>query len=97
MATWPDSAASGTTRVLTAEDPAPGRWLVRVKSTGDAPVQTAVAASLRDDPWSLDLRRGHAAADGALPVVAAITRFDRRVTDGAVTIEVQRRGGDPVA
>jgi len=27
-------------------------------------------------------------------VIAAITRFDRRVTDGAVTIEVQRRGGD---
>ncbi|HEX5620422.1 MAG TPA: M36 family metallopeptidase, partial [Solirubrobacteraceae bacterium] len=87
-----DAAPAGTTRALSADEPEPGQWKVRLRSTGDAPLQVALAASLRDDPWFLDLRRGRAAADGALPMVAAITRFDRRVTDGAVTLEVQRRG-----
>ena len=88
-----DTADAGTTRSLTAGDPAAGRWNVRLSSTAAAPVQVAVSAALRDDPWTLDLRRGRPAADGSLPMIAAISRFDRRVTDGTVTVEIQRRGG----
>jgi len=87
-----DSADSGTTRALTAADPAPGRWHVRLRSSAGVPLQAAVSAALRDDAWRLDLRRGRPGPDGRLPLVAHVTRFDRLVPDAAVTVEVQRRG-----
>ena len=90
-----DRADGGTTRALTAADPAPGRWHVRLRSTGAVPLQTALSAALRDDAWSIDLRRGRPDAEGRLPLIASITRLDRLVPDAAVTVEVQRRGRAP--
>jgi uncharacterized membrane protein len=90
-----DTAERGASRSLTAADPATGRWHVRLRSSAGAPVQVAVSAALRDDAWNLVLRRGRPGPDGALPLIAHITRFDRVVKDAAVTLEVQRRGAAP--
>ena len=92
-----DGADRGASRALTAADPAPGRWHVRLRSSAGVPLQAAVSAALRDDAWALELRRGRPGPDGALPLLANITRFDRIVTDAAVTVEVQRRGAAPQA
>jgi uncharacterized membrane protein len=95
-------AAGSAVRTLRADDPATGRWTVRLTAGAGATTQAAVAAELRDDPWRVELRTGAPPAGGGLPAVAAITRGGVRqvgadVTLNGVTLADDGRHGDGVA